>query len=58
MKGTTSDPVRYAALEGTRADKEAQHKRLLVQFTEDAKAGKIVCLTDLLVNRETLIQGK
>ena len=41
------DVVRFAT---TRKHNRAQQRRQRDQFTEDAKAGKLICLTDLFIS--------
>lgn len=46
--GTTEDPVRYESLSRDDPDYREKFNRQLDQAEQDAKAGKAICLSDLM----------
>lgn len=46
--------VRYSEVEGSKAEMRKQFKDQLNDFEKQAKAGKTICLTDLLCNAEKI----
>jgi len=48
--GTHTDPIRYEHIERTDPDRAAKRKAQLDQFSRDAKAGKVLCLSDLMIS--------
>ena len=46
--GTHDDCIRYERIEDNDPDRKAKLKKQLSQFDEDAKAGKVLCLSDLM----------
>ena len=48
--------VRYNKLAGTKDEKIAQYQKQLNKFERDAKAGKLINLSDLIGNAESLHQ--
>ena len=46
--------IRYKELRGTLTQKKKQFKKQLDKFEKDAKDGKILCLSDLMINSEHL----
>lgn len=45
-----SEPVRYRRIEREDPGRQGKLKAQREQFERDAKSGKVVCLTDLLIN--------
>ena len=52
------DTVRYERLKGTLQQKKQQFNKQLEKFEKDAEAGKLLNLTDLMINRETIIEDE
>jgi len=52
------DTVRYERLKGTLQQKKQQFNKQLEKFEKDAEAGKLLSLTDLMINRETIIEDE
>jgi hypothetical protein len=50
--GTYDDPVRYENEGRTAAERRANLKRNIAKFEADAKAGKVLCLSDLIGQAE------
>ncbi len=48
--GTHDNPIRYDRLDKADPDYKQKMKQQLDQFTADAKAGKVLCLSDLMCN--------
>ena len=48
--GTRDDPIRFAPLSGTPEERREQLAAQREKFERDAKAGKVLCLSDLLIN--------
>lgn len=48
--GTHTNPIRYERIEATDPQRAAKRAQQLDQFTNDAKAGKVLCLSDLMSN--------
>jgi len=46
--------VRYKQVSGTLEEKKQQFKKQLDKFSKDAQKGKVLCLTDLLINAEDI----
>jgi hypothetical protein len=46
--------VRFERLAGTRAEKRRQMKDQLEKFDKAAKAGRVICLSDIIGNAESL----
>ena len=51
-KGTHDDPVHYSYDADTPEERKANVKKNLEQFTKDAQAGKIICLSGLIGGAE------
>jgi len=47
-EGTHDNPIRYERLEKSDPDYRAKMKAQLNKFETDAKAGKVLCLSDLM----------
>jgi len=50
--GTHDDPIRYENHGKTAAERRAILKRNMARFEADAKAGKVLCLSDLIGQAE------
>lgn len=48
--GTEQDPIRYEQIERTDPERETKIKAQWDEAQADAKAGKCICLSDLLCN--------
>lgn len=48
--GTHDNPIRYDRIEKTDPDYKAKMDKQRDQFGKDAKAGKVLSLTDLMIN--------
>ena len=46
--------IHYKRLEGNREEKKQQFEKQLNKFEKDAKAGKPLYLTDLMINAEDI----
>lgn len=55
---TLDNVIRYKELTGSRSQKKAQLNEQLIKFEKDAEAGKVLCLSDLIGNAESLIDTK
>ena len=57
MEKEKREVIRYKKLTGTTKQKREQFKKQLSKFEEDAKKGKLICLTDLMINGENIINN-
>ena len=48
--GTIANPVRYEKLSKSDPNYKKKMKAQLDKFSKDAKAGKVLCLSDLMCN--------
>lgn len=48
--GTHNNPIRYEHIDPTDPDRKAKRAAQREQFTKDAKAGKVLCLSDLMIS--------
>ena len=48
--GTHENPIRYKRIDQTDPERKAKLKAQLDQFSRDAQAGKVLCLSDLMCN--------
>ena len=48
--GTHKNPIRYAEITRNDPDRAAKREAQFEQFARDAKAGKVLCLSDLMKN--------
>jgi len=48
--GTHANPIRYEHISATDPDRRAKRAAQREQFTKDAKAGKVLCLSDLMIS--------
>ena len=44
--------LRFGKLKGNRQERNLKLKEQLDEFKEEAKKGKIICITDLMINAE------
>lgn len=49
-QGTTQDPIRYEHINKNDPNRQAKLKEQRDQFENDAKNGKVLCLSDLMIN--------
>jgi len=49
-QGTHENPIRYESLDKSDPEYKAKFRAQLDKFEEDAKSGKVLCLTDLMCN--------
>jgi hypothetical protein len=50
QKGTYEDPIRYEHIKADDPDRKAKRAAQRDQFTADAKAGRVLCLSDLMIS--------
>ena len=50
QKGTYSNPIRYEHIEKDDPNRQAKLAAQRDQFTADAKAGRVLCLSDLMIS--------
>ena len=50
QKGTYSNPIRYEHIKADDPDRKAKRAAQRDQFTADAKAGRVLCLSDLMIS--------
>ncbi len=48
--GTHDDPVRYEKLDPKDPEYKKKFRQQLDKFDEDASSGKVLCLSDLMIN--------
>jgi hypothetical protein len=48
--GTDRNPVRYEHVSRTDPDRAQKLEAQREQFTQDAKAGRVICLSDLMIS--------
>ena len=48
--GTYSNPIRYEHIKADDPDRQAKRAAQREQFTADAKAGRVLCLSDLMIS--------
>ena len=48
--GTDADPIRYERIDRADPNRAALRRAQLYQFEQDAKAGKVLCLSDLMIS--------
>ena len=48
--GTHADPIRYEHIAADDPARKAKFRKQLDQFEKDAKAGKVLCLSDLMIS--------
>ena len=46
--------IRYKKVKGTRPEKIKQYNKQWNKAEKDAKAGKVICLSDLIINAENI----
>ena len=50
--GTHADPIRYEHIKSDDPDRQIKRAAQREQFEKDAKAGRVLCLTDLMISHE------
>ena len=50
QKGTYSNLIRYEHIKADDPDRKAKRAAQRDQFTADAKAGRVLCLSDLMIS--------
>lgn len=50
QRGTYDDPIRYEHIKRDDPDRRAKLAKQRQQFEEDAKGGKVLCLSDLMIS--------
>ena len=48
--GTHEDPIRYEHVSADDPDRQAKRAAQREQFEKDAKAGRVLCLSDLMIS--------
>ena len=48
--GTYENPIRYEHIKSDDPDRQAKRAAQRDQFTADAKAGRVLCLSDLMIS--------